>query len=127
MSTVQELMTATPITIKADDEIGLARDAILESGVHCLPIVDDSGRPIGVVSSWDLVEEYAPQDSVRNAMTERVLTIGPDEEATTAAGGGCGTRLEGGKGSVGSSPAPGVAAAAAAGGAGVCGKRLRCC
>ena len=85
MSAVHELMTATPITIQVDDEIGLARDAILESGVHCLPVVDRSGHPVGIVSSWDLVEEYAPQEAVRNAMTERVLTIGPDEDAMTAA------------------------------------------
>ena len=84
MSTVGDLMTLAPITLGADDEIGLARDAMLEAGVHCLPVVAD-GAPIGVVSSWDLVEEYAPMESVRNAMTPRVLTVGRDEDARTAA------------------------------------------
>lgn len=85
MTTVRELMTETPITLGVDHEIGLARDTILESGVHCLPVVDDDGGPVGIVSSWDLVEEYAPLESVRNAMTQRVLTIGPDEDAAAAA------------------------------------------
>ena len=84
MSTIEDLMTPTPITLGADDEVGLARDAMLEAGVHCLPVVAD-GAPIGVVSSWDLVEEYAPLESIRNAMTSRVLTIGTDEDASTAA------------------------------------------
>lgn len=84
MSTVADLMTAAPITLHPDDEIGLARDAMLEAGIHCLPVVDE-GAPVGVVSSWDLVEEYAPMDSVRNAMTPRVLTVGGDEDARTAA------------------------------------------
>lgn len=85
MTTVGEVMASSPITIRVDDEIGLARDAILEAGVHCLPVVDGDGRPVGIVSSWDLVEEYAALESVRNAMTERVHTIGPDEDTTTAA------------------------------------------
>lgn len=84
MSTIADLMTATPITVGADDEIGLARDAMLEAGVHCLPVVRD-GVPIGVVSSWDLVEEYAPAEAIRNAMTPRALTVGLDEDAATAA------------------------------------------
>lgn len=84
MSTIADLMTSAPITLSADDEIGLARDAMLEAGVHCLPVVRD-GAPIGVVSSWDLVEEYSPLEAVRNAMTPRVLTVGVDEDARTAA------------------------------------------
>ena len=40
---------------------------------------------MGVVSSWDLVEEYAPAEGIMNAMTDRVVTIGPDEPIKLAA------------------------------------------
>lgn len=85
MTTVRELMTAAPYTVNHNETIGPIRDAILDSGFHCLPVLDGDGVPVGIVSSWDLVEEYAPQESVRNAMTTGVLTIGANDDIEVAA------------------------------------------
>lgn len=85
MTRITELMTATPLTIRPTDVVGDIRDAILEFGVHCLPVSDAEGRPVGIVTSWDLVEEYAPQESIANAMTPRVMTIGAHQSAREAA------------------------------------------
>ena len=85
MTAVGELMTETPLTASSNDLVGTTRDALLNSGVHCVPVIDDEGRPVGIVSSWDLVEEYAPQESIRNAMTTNVRTIGSHQEVEEAA------------------------------------------
>jgi CBS domain-containing protein len=81
---VAEIMAPEPITAHPSEQVGEVRDRILTTGIHFLPVVED-GRAVGVVSSWDLVEEYAPQESVTNAMTDRVVMIGPNASVDDAA------------------------------------------
>lgn len=85
ITTVGDIMSTPVLTREAGDMVGEIRDQMLETGVHCLPIVDDAGTPIGVVSAWDLVEEYQPMEAISNAMTPRVVTIGADESVREAA------------------------------------------
>ena len=85
MTLIADLMTPAPLTVKATDVVGDVRDTILELGVHCLPVSDNDDHPIGIVTSWDLVEEYAPQESIQNAMTLRVQTIGAHQSPAEAA------------------------------------------
>ena len=84
-TTVGDLMTPAPFTVHRGDLVGDTRDTMLESGVHCVPVVDDDGTPVGIVTSWDLVEEYAPMESIDNAMTTKVETIGSHQHASEAA------------------------------------------
>jgi CBS domain-containing protein len=84
VDTVAEIMAPEPITAHPSELVGEVRDRILTSGIHFLPVVDD-GRAIGVVSSWDLVEEYQPEESVTNVMTDRVVMIGPHASIDEAA------------------------------------------
>src|SRR5262245_45044119 len=61
MLRVKDIMTRTPITIPEDTP---ARDAleILESmQIHHLPVVDDRGLLLGLVSERDLHSLYAPR------------------------------------------------------------------
>jgi CBS domain-containing protein len=84
VQTVAEIMAPEPIIAQPSELVGDVRDRILSTGVHFLPVVQD-GRAIGVVSSWDLVEEYQPKESITNVMTNRVVMIGPHasiEDAT---------------------------------------------
>ena len=85
MTTVGELMSTAPFTIRCNDAVGDTRDALLSSGIHCVPVVDDEGTPVGIVTSWDLVEEYGPLEAVRNVMTSRVQTIGGHQHVSEAA------------------------------------------
>jgi CBS domain-containing protein len=84
-ATVGDLMTPAPFTINPGDLVGDTRDTMLEAGIHCVPVVDDDGTPVGIVTSWDLVEEYAPMESIQNAMTTKVRTIGSHELVSEAA------------------------------------------
>lgn len=85
MTTVADLMTPAPHTARPSDLVGDTRDVLLQEGIHCLPVVDDDGHAVGIVTSWDLVEEYAPQESIQNAMSERIRTIGAHQFAGEAA------------------------------------------
>lgn len=85
MSEVRDLMTAAPFTVARTELVGPVRDAMLASGIHCLPVIDVAGRPVGIVSSWDLVEEHGPEEPVENAMTPKVITVGPHESIEEAA------------------------------------------
>lgn len=84
MSSVAEIMAPDPITAHPNELVGEVRDRILDTGIHFLPVVDD-GQAVGVVSSLDLVEEYGPEESVTNAMTDKVVKIGPHASADDAA------------------------------------------
>jgi CBS domain-containing protein len=84
-SIINELMTTTAVTARRTDVVGPIRDMMLESGIHCLPVTDENGHPVGIVSSWDLVEEYGSQESVENAMTSKVITIGGHQSVYEAA------------------------------------------
>ena len=87
---VADVMTPSPFTVRPEDVVGETRDLMLDSGVHCVPVVDDDGAPIGIVTSWDLVEEYAPLESIRNAMTTKVKSIGSHQHVSEAASIMCG-------------------------------------
>ena len=85
MTAVADLMTPTPFVVDPDDEVGNVRDLMLEAGVHCVPVIGDDGHAIGIVTSFDLVDEYAPQEAIRNAMTTKVITIGAQQPVVEAA------------------------------------------
>ena len=85
MRKVKDVMSPVVLTVEVDDVVGDVRDKVLDSGIHFVPVVDRGGKPVGVVSSFDLVEEYAPAEGIVNAMTDGVTTIGPDESLPEAA------------------------------------------
>lgn len=85
MKHVKDIMSSQVISVRPNDLIGEVRSKFLSTGFHCLPVLDENAWPVGVVSSWDLVEEYQPQESVSNAMTDRVFTIGPSALVSEAA------------------------------------------
>lgn len=54
-NTVGDVMSFPPITSKADDEIGDVAKIFDERRIKRLPVVDDEGRLIGIVSRADIV------------------------------------------------------------------------
>jgi CBS domain-containing protein len=85
MRKVRDVMSPVVLTVAIDDVVGDVRDTILDCGVHFVPVVDSGGKPVGVVSTFDLVEEYAPGEGIVNAMSDRVTMIGVDESLPEAA------------------------------------------
>lgn len=52
---ISDLMTGDLIAIRPGDRAGRALDILLQSGLHALPIIDDGGAPVGLVTTADLV------------------------------------------------------------------------
>lgn len=85
MRQVADVMTSHVKTVTTSEVVGSVRDLMLDGNVHAVPVLDLTGAVVGIVTSSDLVEEYAPQLGVTSAMTNKVLTVSPDETLVDAA------------------------------------------
>jgi CBS domain-containing protein len=77
--TAGELMTAPAVTLTSGVRIRAAARILDESGVKQLPVVDDRGRLVGIVTRSDLLKEHLRTDAdigadVRGVVREVVLT-----------------------------------------------------
>ena len=93
---VNDVMTRDVVRVGPDVGYAEIVAKLIEHGVSALPVVDDAGRLLGVVSEADLlprVEATAGQATRRKAhgmhaselMTKPAVTIGPDEPVAAAA------------------------------------------
>jgi CBS domain-containing protein len=116
MSKVRDLMTQEVITLTAETEIGRAAKILLENRINGAPVVDDSGRLVGILCQSDLIiqqkkfpvptlftilDGYIPLSStkqierqvrkiaaltVADAMTPKPVAVAPDTDLEEAAG-----------------------------------------
>ena len=96
---VKEIMTSPVITIHRDASLEEAEALMEEHTVRRLPVIDDKGRLVGIISRGDLreaeavkavVNPYAPEAaelnlSVEEVMTPDPITISPDAPVWRAA------------------------------------------
>ncbi len=68
---ISEVMTADVICVSPDLAVEALTAMFLERNISGAPVVDEDGRPIGVVSKTDLVREQ--QDAGNDQETERVV------------------------------------------------------
>ncbi|MDC0936131.1 CBS domain-containing protein [Pirellulales bacterium] len=89
MTTAREIMTENVTTIKRDCSIEDAISLLLEKQVSGLPVVDDFGHLVGIVTEYALLaiayDQSVLQDSVELHMTTDVLSVGVDDPINTAA------------------------------------------
>lgn len=72
-----ELMTAPAITVKADVDIPQAARLMRKHGVKRLPVVDEGGVLVGIVSRGDLLKPFLRSDeAIRQAVVEDVVRAG---------------------------------------------------
>jgi CBS domain-containing protein len=94
---VSELMQPNVRTISSDARVGEVVVSLADAHISGLPVVDNVGRIIGVVSATDVLaaeaetetetvgRELMEETSVRDIMTPRPLTVTPDEDVRDAA------------------------------------------
>jgi CBS domain-containing protein len=61
-STAAELMTRPAVTIRADAPVAEAARAMRRHGVKRLPVVDEKGRAVGIVSRGDVLAVFTRSD-----------------------------------------------------------------
>ncbi|MBR7975594.1 CBS domain-containing protein [Burkholderia vietnamiensis] len=57
--TAGQIMSRGLVVVAETDEIGVALEEMRRSGIRRLPVVDDAGRLVGIVTLDDLVEHLA--------------------------------------------------------------------
>jgi len=53
--TVGDVMTRTPETVRENDPIAYALQRLMVADIRHLPVLDTDGRPVGVISSRDVI------------------------------------------------------------------------
>lgn len=93
--TAADLMTPNPVSLEADATLRQALELLTDRGFSAAPVIDEAGRPVGVLSRTDLLvhdrEEVtylkpapgpgetgaqpADQERVRDVMTPAVFSV----------------------------------------------------
>lgn len=58
---IGEVCSRNVATVRPDDSLDTARDRMRKRAVRRIPVVDEDGHPIGIVSLGDLAIERAPR------------------------------------------------------------------
>jgi CBS domain-containing protein len=93
-------MTASPITVPPDTPVLDARHLMLERRIRHLPVTDERGELMGIITDRDIrlnlpsqatslsvweINHLLARLTVDKVMTQAVLTVGPDRGARDAA------------------------------------------
>jgi CBS domain-containing protein len=83
--TAADLMTANPRSISQDASVQEAAAFLTKRGISAAPVIDDAGRPIGVVSRSDILIRFQSgtvgRTPVHEIMTPAVFCVTPDTPA----------------------------------------------
>lgn len=82
--TVSDLMSTALITINAQEHLAEARSDMELGVIRHLPVVDDEGNLVGVVSDRDLIKTPTKR-KVSDVMSRELITIQPEAPAHVAA------------------------------------------
>jgi CBS domain-containing protein len=85
--TAENLMTAPPVVALSGTSIAAAARLMDSEGVKRLPVVDDLGRLIGIVSRGDLLKVHLrPDDDIREDVEDGILRNGTVESGAIRIG-----------------------------------------
>ena len=69
-TTVQDVMTRQPFTCRADDNLQKALDAMERNQVRRIPVVDNDGQLIGIVSQADIATRNCEREKTAEMIEE---------------------------------------------------------
>ena len=79
----RDIMTTTVHTVRLSTSVEAAARLMFEQSVSGVPVVDDDGRIVGLVSEFDVLARGG--DTVADIMTQSVITVGEDTDPETIA------------------------------------------
>ena len=88
MMTLSEIMTEHPFTLGPENSVKQAMDLMQQERIRHIPIVDDAGQLVGLVSQRDLLSLEHKKDPVtplREVMRTDLTTVTPDTPLRAAA------------------------------------------
>ncbi len=86
---VKEVMTKNVITVPPSEDVVFAFEKLMKYKVSSLPVVDDEGLLIGIVTATDLghnliLDKYELGTTVDKVMVKDVICISPEDDLRTA-------------------------------------------
>ncbi|MBX3434120.1 MAG: CBS domain-containing protein [Pirellulales bacterium] len=89
MLAVRQIMTDRVVTITPQDSVRDAIELLLARRISGLPVIDDAGRLVGVLTEFALLaiayDQRMLNDTVAQHMTADVLTVEADDPVSKAA------------------------------------------
>ena len=82
---VSDLMSTALVTIKASESVTEAHSEMEIGLIRHLPVVDDKGKLVGMVSDRDLLAASKRNRRVAELMSRDLITIRPEAPASEAA------------------------------------------
>ena len=79
---VTEIMSHDVVCARADLSVHALTELLVRNHIGCIPIVDERGHPIGIVTKLDLVERKAPGLTAGEVMMPLAITL--NQHATIA-------------------------------------------
>ncbi len=83
--TAAEMMTPNPVSIGQDATVTEAAAFLTSRGISAAPVIEEAGRPVGVVSRSDLLFQYHTASEGRTPayalMTPAIFCVRPDASA----------------------------------------------
>ena len=77
---IDEFMTPDPLTCRADDDVELALDAMVDARVRRIPVVDDMDRLVGIIAQADVATRIGlprkPEKSSRRFPGQSLTSFG---------------------------------------------------
>ena len=88
MKTIRDVMQADPIQIRRDDALRRALELLVENQISGLPVVDEAGRLVGVLSEKDLLKIFYEPDAhtVESLMSRDPVSISADSQLVDVVG-----------------------------------------
>jgi CBS domain-containing protein len=82
MKTIRDVMQSSLIVIRSDQSLHRALELLIENNISGLPVVDNEGQLVGVLSEKDLLKIFYEPDahSVQSVMTLSPISISVDAE-----------------------------------------------
>ena len=81
---VEDVMSSPVWAVRPEDSLMHARNEMISRGVKKLPVVDDEGRCVGIVSMWDLAFSAGEEIDTARARKTNVPLDGLVKDAMTA-------------------------------------------
>jgi CBS domain-containing protein len=72
---VTAIMTRDIVCARPDLSVSSLKSLLLDNHIGCIPIVDDHGRPKGIVTKLDLVEYALPAFTAADVMMPLAITL----------------------------------------------------
>ncbi|MBI5458162.1 CBS domain-containing protein [Methanobacterium sp.] len=86
---VKDVMSQTVITVPPTEDVVFAFEKLMKHKISSLPVVDDGGKLVGIVTATDLghnliLDKYELGTTVEEVMVNQVIYVSPEDNLATA-------------------------------------------